>query len=204
MASTRSRSPRGTRGAVSRTCFSRLCQSRHAIITIRFKKFISRMEQPWIPRDPGGSATGIGSEVLGPELAQDLPRTPAQRLVVQGPRPNAAEERSVPEVSGNQENKQGEAMNDSIGYDEYGLWYLSPSGKWLPSITSVLSGYFKRGNRTLEEKVGAEAADRISSESRDRGTAMHAAIESFLNGTLSAPNPLADKIKRILSLRDGA
>lgn len=59
-------------------------------------------------------------------------------------------------------------------------FYVTPSGKKLPSVTSVL-GYFKK--KSLIEwrnRVGNEEADRIMYRASNRGTRFHNMMESYL------------------------
>ena len=59
--------------------------------------------------------------------------------------------------------------------------YLTPSGEKYPSITSVL-GYFKKASiQEWRDRVGAEEANKISTQSSRRGTAVHQICEDYLN-----------------------
>ena len=59
--------------------------------------------------------------------------------------------------------------------------YESPSGMSLPSITTIL-GWFKRESiQEWRKKVGEEEANKISTQSSRRGTAVHQICEDYLN-----------------------
>jgi hypothetical protein len=63
-----------------------------------------------------------------------------------------------------------------------GRRYITPYGLY-PSVTTVLD---RTADHTWldewRERVGAEIADRITKQSQDRGTDMHAGIEMYLRG----------------------
>ena len=61
--------------------------------------------------------------------------------------------------------------------------YLDSDNKPVPSVTTVLSGTSKSKDGLVQwrNRVGDEEADRIIKQSTDIGTAVHEAIEKFLN-----------------------
>jgi genome maintenance exonuclease 1 len=60
-------------------------------------------------------------------------------------------------------------------------YYVTPNGEKYPSVTTVLSEYGKEGIMEWRKKVGEEKANQISRTATTRGTAVHAAIEKYLN-----------------------
>ena len=68
---------------------------------------------------------------------------------------------------------------------EIGRHYLDSNKKPVPSVTTVLSGTSKSTDALIQwrNRVGNEEAERIIKQSTDIGTAVHEAIENYLNGT---------------------
>ena len=66
---------------------------------------------------------------------------------------------------------------------DIGRHYLDSDKKPVPSVTTVLSGTSKSKDGLIQwrNRVGDEEADRIIKQSTDIGTAVHEAIEKFLN-----------------------
>ena len=66
---------------------------------------------------------------------------------------------------------------------DIGRHYLDSDNKPVPSVTTVLSGTSKSKDGLIQWRirVGDEEADRIIKQSTDIGTAVHEAIEKFLN-----------------------
>jgi genome maintenance exonuclease 1 len=66
---------------------------------------------------------------------------------------------------------------------EMGRHYLDSTNKPVPSVTTVLSGTSKSKDGLIQwrNRVGDEEADRVIKQSTDIGTAVHEAIEKFLN-----------------------
>jgi len=80
---------------------------------------------------------------------------------------------------------------------ETGRTYLTPDGNRYPSITTVLHILSGDAIAQWRKRVGEEAADAKSKHATDRGTALHAAIETFLkNEDISDVDP---KIKILLN-----
>ena len=67
---------------------------------------------------------------------------------------------------------------------EIGRHYLDSNQKPVPSVTTVLSGTSKTKDGLIQwrNRVGQEEAERIIKQSTDIGTAVHEAIENYLNG----------------------
>ena len=67
---------------------------------------------------------------------------------------------------------------------EIGRHYLDSNKKPVPSVTTVLSGTSKSKDALIQwrNRVGEEEAERIIKQSTDIGTAVHEAIENYLNG----------------------
>ena len=82
-------------------------------------------------------------------------------------------------------------INDKFKYPilervdtEIGRHYLDSNNKPVPSVTTVLSDTSKSKDGLLQWRirVGEEEAKRIIKQSTDIGTAVHEAIENYLNG----------------------
>ena len=67
---------------------------------------------------------------------------------------------------------------------EIGRHYLDSNQKPVPSVTTVLSGTSKTKDGLIQwrNRVGEGEAERIIKQSTDIGTAVHEAIENYLNG----------------------
>ena len=67
---------------------------------------------------------------------------------------------------------------------EIGRHYLDSNNHPVPSVTTILSGTSKSsaGIDQWRQRVGDEEADRVIKQSTDIGTAVHEAIEVYLNG----------------------
>lgn len=60
-------------------------------------------------------------------------------------------------------------------------FYVSPTGKRLPSVTTFL-GHFKKASIVAwRKRVGEEEANKISAKASRRGTKFHSIMESYLN-----------------------
>lgn len=62
-----------------------------------------------------------------------------------------------------------------------GRTYVTPEGNKYPSITTVLSELSKEGIKAWRARVGAEEANKISTQASTRGTAVHKLAEDYLN-----------------------
>ena len=69
---------------------------------------------------------------------------------------------------------------------EIGRHYLDSNQNPVPSVTTVLSGTSKSKDGLIQwrNRVGEEEAERIIKQSTDIGTAVHEAIENYLNGDI--------------------
>jgi len=59
-------------------------------------------------------------------------------------------------------------------------YYISPSGKKLPSVTTVLGHFKKKQISEWRARVGEEQANRISTRAATRGTKFHNMMEKYL------------------------
>ncbi len=66
-----------------------------------------------------------------------------------------------------------------------GRLYSTPSGKKYPSITTVLSGYNKKGIMEWRARVGEQEANRVSRLASSRGSKLHTVCENYLVNELS-------------------
>lgn len=77
-----------------------------------------------------------------------------------------------------------------------GRYYTTPEGKVYPSITTVLSVLSKEHIGKWKEKVGLEEAKEISEHASNRGTDLHAILESYLkNEELIFPADPKSKVR---------
>ena len=63
--------------------------------------------------------------------------------------------------------------------------YVTPNGDAYPSVTTILSAYNKKAIQEWRERVGEEAANKISTQASTRGTRLHSLCESYLLNELS-------------------
>ena len=64
-----------------------------------------------------------------------------------------------------------------------GRHYIDSTGIPVPSVTTILSGTSsKKGIEEWKKRVGEKEAERVVKESTDIGSAVHEAIEEYLNG----------------------
>ena len=64
-----------------------------------------------------------------------------------------------------------------------GRHYIDSTGTPVPSVTTILSGTSsKKGIEDWKKRVGEKEAERVVKESTDIGSAVHEAIEEYLNG----------------------
>lgn len=59
-------------------------------------------------------------------------------------------------------------------------YYITPSGKKLPSVTTVLGHFQSQQLQEWRKRVGDEQANKISSRAASRGTAFHNLMENYL------------------------
>ena len=60
-------------------------------------------------------------------------------------------------------------------------FYMTPEGKFYPSITTVLSSRDKKGLTEWRKRVGDEVANYVSGKAAARGTKVHHMCEDYLN-----------------------
>lgn len=60
-------------------------------------------------------------------------------------------------------------------------WYITPGGKKVPSVTTVLGHHKRRQLAEWRARVGNEEANRISGQASNRGTRFHSMMEKYLN-----------------------
>jgi genome maintenance exonuclease 1 len=80
---------------------------------------------------------------------------------------------------------------------ENGRFYVTPDGKRLPSVTTVLGAMGKKAIYEWRQRVGADEANRISRVASGRGTRMHTLCEKYLNNQdIGKPMPDALELFR--------
>jgi genome maintenance exonuclease 1 len=68
-------------------------------------------------------------------------------------------------------------------------WYQTPSGVWVPSVTSVIGHATKHKLDNWKKRVGQQEADRVCRVAAHRGTTLHEAVERYLlNEDVSVDN----------------
>lgn len=78
--------------------------------------------------------------------------------------------------------------------------YVTDTGGKYPSVTTVLSYFSRKGIAQWRAKVGAEKANKISTQAAGFGTAVHDIAEKYTLGTLNVKesNPIAlDSFRKI-------
>lgn len=90
-------------------------------------------------------------------------------------------------------------------------YYVTPDGKKLPSVTTVVGAQKKQAIMEWRRRVGEEVANKISKQATSRGTNVHTLCEHYLNNEPKPPSvvmpdakemfislkPLLDKINNI-------
>ena len=90
-------------------------------------------------------------------------------------------------------------------------YYVTPDGKKLPSVTTVVGAQKKQAIMEWRMRVGEEVANKISKQATSRGTNVHTLCEHYLNNEPKPPGvvmpdakemfislkPLLDKINNI-------
>ena len=90
-------------------------------------------------------------------------------------------------------------------------YYVTPDGKKLPSVTTVVGAQKKQAIMEWRKRVGEEVANKISKQATSRGTNVHTLCEYYLNNEPKPPGvvmpdakemfislkPLLDKINNI-------
>ncbi len=70
--------------------------------------------------------------------------------------------------------------------------YILPSGRHVPSITTVLGHFKKTKIAQWRNRVGVEEANRVSSKAAGRGTRYHNMVERYLENAC----PILEKCSR--------
>ena len=73
-------------------------------------------------------------------------------------------------------------------------YYPTPSGKKMPSITSVTSFKNREFFKKWRKKVGDAEADRITKEATTKGTIFHKYAEDYLNNLSVSPQDLYESV----------
>jgi len=86
-----------------------------------------------------------------------------------------------------------------------GRYYQTPNQNKYPSITTVLSILSEDSIRKWKEKIGEEEANKVSTRASRRGTAVHEALEKYVNNVewkelIDTQTP--DVIQSIKSVKD--
>ena len=82
-------------------------------------------------------------------------------------------------------------------------YYISPSGKKLPSVTTVLGHFKKKQISEWRARVGEEQANRISTRAATRGTKFHNMMEKYLlNDNTLFENVLPDMKQAFHDVKD--
>jgi genome maintenance exonuclease 1 len=100
-----------------------------------------------------------------------------------------------------------------LGYDDLktenagGRFYVTPSGKKHPSITTVLGILSMQGIQEWRKRVGEKEANRVSRIAAGRGTAVHDILEKYLKNEpidfSEHKNPLiTDSAKSLMPILD--
>lgn len=84
--------------------------------------------------------------------------------------------------------------------------YVTPSGVKYPSITTVLGSFSKEAIVAWRERVGAEAANKVSHHAVVRGSALHTLAENYLNnveeymppGTMPHVSSMFTPVRKVL------
>ena len=83
-------------------------------------------------------------------------------------------------------------------------YYLAPSGKRLPSVTTFLSHFKGDSIAKWRRKVGEEEANKISARASRRGTKFHHLMESYIGnqkGFLTEPDVMPDMQMAFFDMR---
>jgi genome maintenance exonuclease 1 len=83
-------------------------------------------------------------------------------------------------------------------------YYVSPSGRHLPSVTTFLSHFKGDSIAKWRAKVGEEEANKISARASRRGTKFHSLMESYISnekGFLAEPDVMPDMQHAFLNMK---
>lgn len=76
-------------------------------------------------------------------------------------------------------------------------YYVTPEGKKLPSVTTVVGAQKKQAIMEWRRRVGEEVANRISKQATTRGTNMHTLCEYYLNNEPKPPGVVMPDAKEM-------
>ena len=81
-------------------------------------------------------------------------------------------------------------------------YYVTPEGKKLPSVTTVVGAQKKQSILEWRKRVGEEVANKISRQATSRGTNMHTMCEYYLNNETKPPdNVMPDAKEMFISIK---
>lgn len=76
-------------------------------------------------------------------------------------------------------------------------YYVTPNGKKLPSVTTVIGAKKKESIMKWRQRVGEEVANKISRQATSRGTNMHTLCEYYLNNEPKPPGVVMPDAKEM-------
>jgi genome maintenance exonuclease 1 len=76
-------------------------------------------------------------------------------------------------------------------------YYVTPDGKKLPSVTTVIGAQKKQAIMEWRKRVGDEVANKISRQATSRGTNMHTMCEYYLNNEPKPPGVVMPDAKEL-------
>ena len=76
-------------------------------------------------------------------------------------------------------------------------YYVTPEGKKLPSVTTVVGAQKKQAIMEWRRRVGEEVANKISKQATTRGTNMHSLCEYYLNNESKPPGVVMPDAKEM-------
>jgi genome maintenance exonuclease 1 len=76
-------------------------------------------------------------------------------------------------------------------------YYVTPDGKKLPSVTTVVGAQKKQSIMEWRRRVGDEVANKISRQATSRGTNMHTLCEYYLNNEPKPPGTVMPDAKEM-------
>jgi hypothetical protein len=76
-------------------------------------------------------------------------------------------------------------------------YYVTPDGKKLPSVTTVVGAQKKEAIMAWRRRVGEEVANKISRQATSRGTNMHTLCEYYLNNEPKPPGIVMPNAKEL-------
>jgi genome maintenance exonuclease 1 len=76
-------------------------------------------------------------------------------------------------------------------------YYVTPDGKKLPSVTTVIGAKKKESIMKWRQRVGEDVANKISRQATSRGTNMHTLCEYYLNNEPKPPGTVMPDAKEM-------